>query len=168
MERHQLGHQLLPVPLGGDAALLLAGGGQLPQDAEVHARFVVPHNGLLRVLQTVDEAAVQGGVFATDIQRTPHKIQQLAAGGNGGIGQILPLQHLVLGDLLHRHIFKAVPVKQVQRHILDAGAHLQCLSFAGGQRFFHSSSFGVVFFFIIASFWRQVKAGAGGFAGRFR
>ena len=36
VERHQLGHQLLPVPLGRGAALLLAGGGQLPQDAEVH------------------------------------------------------------------------------------------------------------------------------------
>ena len=47
-----------------------------------------------------------------------------------------------LRDLLHGHIFKAVPVKQVQRHVLDAGAHLQCLPFAGGQRFFHTFSFG--------------------------
>ena len=46
--------------------------------------------------------------------------------------------------------------------------HLFDIDVAGGQRFFHSSSFGVVFSFIIASFWRQVKAGMDGFTGHFR
>jgi len=62
VERHQIGHQLLRVAQGGDTALLLAGGGQLPQDAEIDAGVVVPQNGLLRVLQPVNKAAVQGGL----------------------------------------------------------------------------------------------------------
>ena len=172
MHHHQVGHQLAGVVVRGDAALLQAGGDQLPQHAEVDTALVVLKDGLLRIFQAVDEAAVQGGVFGTDVQRLAHKVQQLAAGGGGVVGQVRLLQQLVLGvhvagdlddklilalevvidiahgaagglrDLLHGHIFKAVPVKQVQRHVLDAGAHLQCLPFAGGQRFFHTFSFG--------------------------
>ena len=44
----------------------------------------------------------------------------------------------LLGNLLHGYIFKALPVKQIQRHILDAATHLQRLLLAGGESFCHN------------------------------
>ena len=61
----------------GDAALLLAGGDQLPQHAEVDTALVVLKDGLLRIFQAVDEAAVQGGSLELMSSDLPTKSSSL-------------------------------------------------------------------------------------------
>ena len=63
VERHQLGHQLLPVPLGGDAAFLLAGG-------TPGKRLALPHSTIM-IHQPSGGAQGQ----ATEIQIVADRIQ---------------------------------------------------------------------------------------------
>ena len=99
VQRHQIGHQLLPVAPGVDRALLLAAVHQLPQHPEVHARFVIPQDlqfGGLRVYDAVmagrvarfgiqpgadDRAAVDAALEDMELTALAQRnVQQLSGG----------------------------------------------------------------------------------------
>ena len=169
MQRHQILHHRVGVIRLVDAALLTAQRHQLRQHPEIDAVLVALQRLLLRVLHGVNERLVQYAVVGADPQGLAHEIQQLFPGCAGRIRQIRLLQRQVrrvhmagdlngqlvlaleividvahgaarlLGDLLHGDIFKALPVKQVQRHVLYPAAHLQRLLLARGEFFRHIS-----------------------------
>ena len=167
MQRHQLLHHLRRGQLLPDAALPAAQIHQLPQQAVVYPLLAALQYALLRVAQPVDEGLIQHLVPHADLQRPAHEVQQLLSAGAIGVRQIRLLQHLIrlvhvlgqldgqfvlafevvidiahgaaggLCDLLHGDVFKALPVKQIQRRLLDPAAHLHSLPLSCGDPLCH-------------------------------